>query len=130
LLVVFSCGVAVGNAIEPEPEVVTKTKTVTQTQTVTETVEVEGDPPAECLEAAQIALDVLQASVSLDKASSEVLNIMSDLRVAIAMSDSSSINLSETDLRKVQQRTLKSAGDLGIAKPLLAEAANACKKEY
>lgn len=128
LAVIFSIGVAVGNSTDPDPDVEYRVIHDTETITETETVEVAGDPPPECMAAANLSKSTLNASQKIDTATSEILEILSQARVIAVTGDVNEANNLENQIRAIQRRTLAASETIGINKKKIEEAATACKE--
>lgn len=126
LIVTFLVGLVVGIQTGGEPEVKYKVIHDTKTVTETETVEVAGPPPAACAEVVKIARQITKAGQQLDKASAGMLDIMSRLRIAAFTRDGNEANLIETDLRKLDGKTIGAIETIGNAQEPFDAAAAAC----
>lgn len=91
----------------PKPEVRTETKTVTEYITVTKPA-----PPAQlivpdaCIAAAELGRDLGDAALDVDRAGQQLIDYISESRVAIVMSDYRSLNDIETVVRKLRSSIL------------------------
>lgn len=100
-------GILLGNGMS-EPETHYKVLHDTETKTITETVEVPAPVPTSCASMAVTAKSSERAAERLDVIQNELLDIMSNLRIAVAEGNSNAANTLETQLRKVQSRTISS----------------------
>lgn len=125
--VVFLVGGWFGQVIEPDPPpeykttVVHDTDTVTETETVTEYI----DNPA-CTEAAMLAKEIGKAAAEIDLITPQLLDIMSQLRIAVAMGDSHAANELETRLRRLDATIIDSSEVLATKREDLASAQKEC----
>lgn len=123
---VFLVGGWFGQVIEPDPppeyvvtEVPGETKTVTETET-----EYIQDPA--CIEAARLAKEIAGAAARIDLATPKLLEIMSQLRIAVALGDSNAANDLETRLRRIDSKIISSSEVLGTERGNLALALEEC----
>lgn len=125
--IIFAVGAWFGQVVEPDPppKVVTETETETVTETETETVYV---TPDACVEAARLATRVSRASGKIDIAGSEMLRIMSELRIAVVMEDSNAANDLETELRRIQTRYIGAIETLAVSDQPLIDATEECEQ--
>lgn len=125
LVVTFLAGVIAGNIIsgtpETEYEVITETKTITET----ETVEVP-TTPAECTEAIRLAKQYADAASEFDLTTSDLLQIIAELRIALADQNGNEATLLENQVRDIQAVTVGAAETLGKNYETFDENADAC----
>lgn len=125
LVLAVIVGIWIGQAsdtVETKYRVIHDTETVTKTKTV----EVPGDVPSECADLVRHTRTIMAATKQFDKTNSGVLDIMSRTRKAVALGDSNSINDLETELRKLDGKTIEAIETLGETKEPFEEAVAAC----
>ena len=127
LVAALVVGIYLGNITASPTETKYKVLHDTETKTITKTVEVPGPAPKECADLVEYARTVLKAAEQFDLTNSDVLDIMSELRVAVAMGNSNAANDLETRLRKVDAKTIEAIETLGETKQPLDDAASACE---
>lgn len=112
LAVVFFVGLMIGidkGDTETKYRVIHDTETVTKTETVT----VPGDVPSECADLIRHTRSIMKAAHQFDTTNSSILEIMSRTRKAVALGDSNTINDLETELRKLDGKTIGAIQALG-----------------
>jgi hypothetical protein len=123
LAIAFTIGVNTGDTK-------TEYRVLHDTETVTKTVEgpVAAPPPAACSEVARLGAVVARAGSAYEKHTAELYDILSDIRIAAAMSDANEANVIETRLRQLDPQTIQAANTLAESKGPLQKAIRECKK--
>ena len=123
----FLWGVICANSSSDEPVVEYKTKTVHEPEpySVTETVEVLPDP---CATSLQSASKIYHGAVAIEASSTEQLDIISSVRIAIAQQDLSELNRLDQQQRNLQTHTLGGAQALAEAYPTYLTSKEECKE--
>jgi hypothetical protein len=123
---VFMLGATLAQFIQPDPapEVVTKTKTEVKTKTVTEY-----KPDPDCLRVSKYAEEIVDATGELTVSNSEMLRIMSELRMAIFHRSTSLTNELETDLRKASSPLISAVTATTTQRELLRIAIKECENQ-
>lgn len=125
---VFAGGMSAGIATGPDAKTEYKVIHVKDEVVKTETVEVVSLPDG-CTDAIEYANEMNAAAQKLGSGTAEVLDVMSRLRIAVAMSDSNATNTLETELRKIDGRTIGASETLGEVQPDYDVAVIACLGE-
>lgn len=116
-------GLCMGQEIADDP--VVKYRVIHDTETVTETI-AEEVPVSECKDLVRISRRIQKAGRTFDLTSTEILDIISDLRIALAAQDPNQATDLENRLRRIDGTTLSAIESLGLSKESFDKAASAC----
>lgn len=122
---VFALGLLFGLWVDT-PETEYKVIHDTDTDTVTKTIEIPGLASPECKEVVRLARQYAKAAGQFDTTTSDMLDIISDLRIALAAQNYNNATALENRLRKLSGKTTGAAEILGENSETFDEAAAAC----
>jgi len=126
LSVVFFGGMFAGESLADDPVTEYKVIHVKDEVEVPVTKTVHAPIPEDCHLLADYAQRVAKAGATFDTTSAELLDIISDLRVALAAQDPNSATALENRLRPLNSRTVGAAEHLGLYGDPIPELAEAC----
>lgn len=126
-VVVFIIGTIFGQSLAGEPEVryrLVEKKVevpVVRTETVTTPI------PAACGDLLKYSKRIAKAGSQYDQSSADILDIISELRIALAAQDPNRATALENRLRQVDGTTVGAAESLGITLTQIENAAAGCQ---
>lgn len=128
ILIILIVGMYIGVAIE-DPPVEYRVRTETVTETVTEEVAVPAPFPLACQQVLRYADRLAEAGVGIDQASTDLISLFSDARLALMRENISEMNQVETKVRALEEITVGHVATIAEIKMKYPHVLHECKEQ-